>query len=366
MNSRERVLTAIANKQADHVPCAPDMYEMVPIRLSGRPSWDLLVYQDPPIWKMRVDCVTHFGVDGFIPLWVPLSDAGKTAILERSPEKMITRDFTETENGKQWGRCAVIYMPNEPSAYVLASSLGLGDDQPEGYEVVKPNYTKFGREYYEDARAYAGDRAVIAPMVCLPALPHFQDDIMEYYTDPEGVAAKKRAEGESMLKQAEEILSWNPDVLLIGNSGLMVFNPPQIFRHLALEWMQKVTKLAKDHGVLTHIHCCGPERALVEIAANETDLNCIEPLEIPPMGDCDLKEIKQKFGHKLAFKGNLHTTDIMLKGTPQMVEDACKKAIDDAGEGGGFILSTGDQTPRDVPEETLHIMQRVAETYGRY
>jgi uroporphyrinogen decarboxylase len=102
------------------------------------------------------------------------------------------------------------------------------------------------------------------------------------------------------------------------------------------------------------------------MAANETDLSCIEPLEIPPMGDCVLRDIKARFGKKIALKGNLHTTEIMLLGSPGKVEDACKRAIDDAGEGGGFILSTGDQTPRDTPEENIRIMQRVAETYGRY
>jgi uroporphyrinogen decarboxylase len=84
------------------------------------------------------------------------------------------------------------------------------------------------------------------------------------------------------------------------------------------------------------------------------------------MGDCILRELKEQFGSRIALKGNLHTTDVMLRGTPSQVEDACKKAIDDAAEGGGFILSTGDQTPRDAPEENIRILQRVAETYGRY
>ena len=65
----------------------------------------------------------------------------------------------------------------------------------------------------------------------------------------------------------------------------------------------------------------------MEIAANETDLTCIEPLEIPPMGDCDLKEIKERHGGKISLKGNLHTTEIMLYGTPKQVEDACKKRL---------------------------------------
>ncbi|HEY5140208.1 MAG TPA: uroporphyrinogen decarboxylase family protein, partial [Methylococcales bacterium] len=88
--------------------------------------------------------------------------------------------------------------------------------------------------------------------------------------------------------------------------------------------------------------------------------------EIPPMGDCDLKEIKLKYGYKLALKGNLHTTEVMLFGTREKVETECKKAIDDAADGGGFILSTGDQTPRDTPEENIFALQKIAETYGKY
>ena len=57
------------------------------------------------------------------------------------------------------------------------------------------------------------------------------------------------------------------------------------------------------------IHSCGKERILIKwCAEEETDLNCINPLEIAPMGDCDLAEIKQSFGSRLALMGNLHTT----------------------------------------------------------
>jgi uroporphyrinogen decarboxylase len=64
--------------------------------------------------------------------------------------------------------------------------------------------------------------------------------------------------------------------------------------------------------------------------------------------------------------GNLHTTEVMLKGTPDDVRRASKKAIADAAEGGGFILSTGDQCGRDTPDENILAMVEVARTHGRY
>ena len=102
------------------------------------------------------------------------------------------------------------------------------------------------------------------------------------------------------------------------------------------------------------------------MAAEETDLTVIDPLEIPPMGDCVLSELKQRYGDKLVLKGNLHTTEVMLRGSVKDVIAASRKAIDDAAAGGGFILSTGDQCGRDTPDENLLAMVETARTYGRY
>ncbi len=84
------------------------------------------------------------------------------------------------------------------------------------------------------------------------------------------------------------------------------------------------------------------------------------------MGDCDLAELKRTFGHRLAFMGNLHTTDVMLRGSPETVREASRLAIEAAGKGGGFILSTGDQCGRDTPDANIRAMIEAAERYGKY
>ena len=104
----------------------------------------------------------------------------------------------------------------------------------------------------------------------------------------------------------------------------------------------------------------------LEIVAEESDLASIEPLEEPPSGNVNLKEIKRRFGKTMCLKGNINTTHFMLHATPEQIEEKCKRLIDDAGEGGGFILSTGDQCGRDTPEANLFKMVEVATTYGKY
>jgi uroporphyrinogen decarboxylase len=56
----------------------------------------------------------------------------------------------------------------------------------------------------------------------------------------------------------------------------------------------------------------------------------------------------------------------MLFGSVEDVVNASKKAIDDAAEGGNFVLSTGDQCGRDTPDENIRAMVQTARTYGKY
>ncbi|MBM3496699.1 MAG: hypothetical protein FJX72_20625 [Armatimonadetes bacterium] len=157
-----------------------------------------------------------------------------------------------------------------------------------------------------------------------------------------------------------------PDFICVGGSGTLVFQTVPIFRQLAFPAVKRAIDLATGAGLPTHIHSCGPERALVRIMAEETSLTVIDPLEIPPMGDCDLADLKRNWGDRITLKGNLHTTDVMLRGTVEDVVRASTKAMDDAAEGGRFILSTGDQCGRDTPDANLRAMIETARDYGRY
>jgi uroporphyrinogen decarboxylase len=154
--------------------------------------------------------------------------------------------------------------------------------------------------------------------------------------------------------------------VLLGASGTITLSSPKIARELCLPTIKKLTQMAKEAGIPTMIHSCGKERELVRWCAEETDLNCINPLEVPPMGDCDLAEVKRSHGHQIALMGNLHTTQVMFMGTPDDVERAACQAIEAAGDGGGFILSTGDQCGRDTPDENMFRLIEAAKYHGRY
>ncbi|MBM4436347.1 MAG: hypothetical protein FJ029_03745 [Actinobacteria bacterium] len=187
-----------------------------------------------------------------------------------------------------------------------------------------------------------------------------------YYEKRPQVLALRELHERQVVAQMDMILSARPDFVLLGGSGTITLQSPPIARELSLPTIRVLTRMARQAGVPTMLHSCGKERDLVRMCAEETDLTCINPLEVPPMGDCDLAELKRQFVHKLSLMGNLHTTDVMLLGSPAEVERVARAAIEAAGAGGGFILSTGDQCGRDTPDANIFKLVEVARTYGRY
>ena len=180
--------------------------------------------------------------------------------------------------------------------------------------------------------------------------------MMAYYDNRDAFLELCDMEQRYQLASLEFALQQKPDFIFIGASGAITLQSPEIFRELSLPTLREMTRTAKQADIPTLMHCCGKEWDLLEIVTAETDLSCINPLEVPPQGDCDLAEVKETFGDRIALMGNLHTTSLMLFGSPEEVYKAACKAIDAAGADGGLILSTGDQCPRDTPEANIFAM----------
>ncbi len=379
MTSRERLLTVMKGGIPDCVPVAPDLSNMIPARMTGKPFWDLYLYNDPPIWEAYIDCARHFGIDsvmdGYFPFRWPSDDVDprpwETCIVYRDSERIVTQACL-VENGRRvWrDRVNVYYVADPPTHGVIPAKIGL-PAVPSRYELlegVKPVDT--GPAGLRQVKERLGDRGLVGVFITGSCIVGNEEGIYHFADHPEeleGIREQRLAQVERRFADLMGMKPENrPDFLCVGGSGTLVFQTPTFFRENALPAMKRAIELATAAGISTHVHSCGPEKELVRIMAEETSLTVIDPLEVPPMGDCDLAELKRAYGDRIVLKGNLHTTNVMLRGTPADVVAASRKAIDDAAAGGRFILSTGDQCGRDTPDENLFAMVETARTYGRY
>jgi len=376
MTSRERLLAVLNGDIPDHVPVAPDTSNMIPAKLTGKPFWDLYLYNDPPIWLAYINCVKYFGFDSLMDGYVDISfndldPPGEkiTAIVHRSSDRIVTQSYKEANGKKFWDSgVTVYYIDNPPSWGVNPLAIKL-PKEPASFEPVEgAREWPAGGELLSLVKREMGDHGLVGVFCGTSKLVNTEQEIYDYYDDPDIFVRRRDERLEYYEKKFSKLMSLEdrPDFICTGASGTLIHQSLDTFRLLGLPIVQRITALCKQAGIPSHIHSCGPEKALVKIMAEETDLTVIDPLEIPPMGDCNLKELKRLYGRKLTLKGNLHTTDVMLFGSVSDVADAAKRAIDDAAEGGRFILSTGDQCGRDTPEENIFALIETAKTYGKY
>ena len=376
MTGKERMLIAMQNGQPDRVPCAPDISIMVPARLTGKPFWEIEFYHNPPLWKSYVDAAKHFGIDLWsIWGWVnPHSRSEVTSshrIVSRSAERMVVRYTHDTPAGRLESETTYFIADSCTATEKMIKDLARDFDK---LRYFYPEMTGYDAAEFEKMRADVGDSGIAGMCVGYPGFQAWVGTMQggveplayAWCDRPDLIEAWRAMEHERCLRIMEFTLDARPDFVLLGGSGSITLQSPDLFRKLSLPTIKAMTRMAKQAGIPTMLHSCGRERALVEMCAAETDLDSVNPVEPPPQGDCDLAELKRSFGGRMAFMGNLHTTDVMLFGSVDTVKRAAMQAIDDAAEGGGFILSTGDQCGRDTPDENIRALVEVCQTYGRY
>lgn len=377
MTSRERLQCVLKGGIPDHVPVAPDTSNMIPARLTGKPFWDLYLYQDPPIWKAYIDCVKYFGFDSLMDGYVQIlfDELGEIdhewieAIVYKSPERIVTQKYRAAGCKKEWAETVTVYYrDNPPSEGLSPNAVGLPKTPDRWEPVTGRKEWPQGEALLKLVKSELGDHGLVGVWCGTTKLINSEAEIYDYFDNPHIYIDKRDRLLDYFKRRFEKLMSLDckPDFICTGGSGTLIHQTPDMFRRLALPIVKEITALGMKYDIPTHIHSCGPEKELVKIAAEETELTVIDPLELPPMGDCDLHELKRLYGSRLVLKGNLHTTNVMLRGSVRDVIEASKRAIDDAAEGGRFILSTGDQCGRDTPDENIFAMVETAKSYGKY
>lgn len=352
---------------------------MIPARRTGKPFWDLYLYHDPPVWEAYIACAKHFNIDsvmdGYFPFIWPSDPVDprpwERFIVYRDTERLITQS-SYVENGRRiWNeRVEVYYVADSPTHGMDPAKINLPPIPTHFEPVIGIKPVDRGVSGLRRVKQLMGDQGLVGVFLTYSVFTGSPEAIYHFADHPEELDAVKQQRLAQVERRFADLQAMSPadrpDFVCVGGSGSLVFQSPSFFREHSLPAVKRAIELATSMGLPTHVHSCGPEKELVRILTEETNLTVIDPLEIPPMGDCNLAELKRLYGNKIVLKGNLHTTEVMLRGSPADVAAAARKAIDDGAAGGRFILSTGDQCGRDTPDANLLAMVETARTYGRY
>ena len=361
-------MTALNHGTPDRVPSTPDISIMIPTRLLGKNFYDSY-----DLTHAYINAAKHFGIDG----WMFNGTLNFKTNSEVTYETKMLRDTYEVKE-----YLTIAHTPDGDMTQRVIAPRGVPSTTVEKYvKDFKQDYKKilhfykpvlgYDRTTYDEQRKLMGESGMICCFIGCPGLHGYMSwmDVEHltyaYYDYPELFEELTEIHDRICVQEMEMAADAGVESILTAGSGAITLQSPAIFRKMSLPTIKKVTAISKQAGILSGAHSCGKEYDLIQMCHDETDLDYVNPIEILPQGDCELADIKQKFGNKLALMGNLHTSRVML-GSVELVRLEALKAIRDAGLGGGFVLSSGDQCGLDTPYENIFEIVNVAKEFGRY
>jgi uroporphyrinogen decarboxylase len=127
---------------------------------------------------------------------------------------------------------------------------------------------------------------------------------------------------------------------------------PSLWRKFCKPYLARTFSPIKAKGLPVIFHSCGNILDVLDDMV-EIGLDCYQTVQ-PEI--YDLKELKKRYGGRLAFYGAISTQQFLPFAKPDEVKAKVKETISVLGANGGYICAPTHQVPWDVPEENVMAM----------
>lgn len=133
---------------------------------------------------------------------------------------------------------------------------------------------------------------------------------------------------------------------------------PRVYRKVAFPHVQRMVADLKTDGILLAYHICGNATPIIaDMVSSGAGI-----LEIDQK--TDQKAAKAAAQGKTTLLGPVDPSEVMAKGSPALVTEKCREALENLSAGGGFILGPGCALPAITPDENIDAMMEAARRYS--
>jgi MtaA/CmuA family methyltransferase len=352
MTSKERFLTALANKIPDRVPINEFLY--------SRKIYEEVIGRRPTFYNSEdlFDCAHTLGLDSAVMMlggFAGMRDAGEEKV-DYQDEWQITY---HKEDSASWPVDA-------PVGYPLKNR-----EDWNNYDV--PDINKPGRlEQINIAVRKAAEykMAVIGglrgPFTPAWLIFGFENFSTLLYEDPDlldEVLAQITdfyiAGGRMMIEAGVDAILFADDY---GSSAGPLMSPRHFRKHI---WPQlsRLVNAIHEAGALIIMHSDGDIRKLLPDIV-PLGIDAWHPLE--RHANIDIAEVKKTYGQEIALVGNVDNQHLLVHGSVDEVVAATKECLSIAAPGGGYILGSDHSVHEDMPNENIFAMIETGKKYGTY
>ena len=373
MTPMQRMEAAVKLEPVDRIPCAPLMDVFFPARYKGftvaaaMRDWKKGFYSIADVFDeiggwdgmllpgYSIPATPHVYSTGGIAIGKSLrpgTDLGENDSPQFVETEIITRDDYDDIINLGWKGFRTKYQ-SRYNPGTEEQSIKWTRRQMDKYKTE----LKFWRD--KGIRSLCG-ALTSSPLMILSTSRTLLGVTKDIYEIPDKLEAVMEAMVDDLISDAIEAaeISGEPGVMLIMERGGGFYYPLNIYERFEFPQMKKMVEAFAAKGLITVMH----------LDQNYT-LNLPYFKELPAkMVVAELDSMTDIFKAKEILNGHMCIAGdvpaaLTSLGTPEEVEDYCKKLIDVVGKDGGFILSTGCTCPVDCKMENFQAMVNTAKNY---
>lgn len=371
MTRKQAFITAVSGGTPDVVPVAPLIHSRYANKLLGRSDWKAVfeVHQ-------KLGSCHHRGPIGIgCPSRLPDGIGSEKREIERTPEGRVTNEWViNTPKKRLVGREVMGAIAHDPlvgkttvypvqtvedwKAYMEYAQLVLEGLQDASIDTVNEAVAYMG----EDGMPSAGMAGAYPTLGSVRGMEGLMVDLIDYpdlMRELFGIHHQiLRRTVEGFIRSDTEV-SWL-DVCWATGSGLS----PAMFEEWAMPEIYTAMEIVEQHpGKYMGLYTLGKIGKFMPMFA-DAGVNFVATFE-PNEGDMSLREAKQKFGKKMAVFGNFDCLALAF-GTVEDAKKEARRCLDEAMEGGAYVMVTADEVPADAQWDNLRAMVETVQEYGRY
>lgn len=239
-----------------------------------------------------------------------------------------------------------------------------------GYDIFRPAFVPDPIEAIRYARKIAPDLVIMGNSpgtgLGIPDGKSMFHMVRWAYTDPDGlrrlVEDRVRRSLEYIRLQIEagaEIIVDCTDYAL--KSG--PFFKPEFYYRVVFPTMKILVDETHKFGAFFIQHTDGNLWPIMN-GLIDTGIDALHSID--PSAGMNLKEVKEKYGDRIALCGNVDAANTLFLGSPRDVINEARNCIRDAAYGGGYFLTSSNCIYRGVPIENVLALVKTGLKYGRY
>ena len=192
-----------------------------------------------------------------------------------------------------------------------------------------------------------------------------QSFMLKLYDDLPFIERLMDRQLEMQMKIVEAVLDLPIDFFILAddtcdNWGFMC--SPQIMQQIWVPRITKLIELVKQKGAPIQWHCCGNLHQVLPMLV-DWGIDCVNPVQTA----CnDIYALKEQYGGRISFRGNMNIEGALAFGTPEEVRAETRECIERLSHDGGYIVASSHSIIESIPPENYFAMIETAREFGRY